>query len=212
MKPNLKISKKQYLRFDANLKSPMTKINTYTDASTLWTAYKNEMLFYILKKIKDKEIANDLSHEVLMKIYNSCCSNTEIRNVRSWMFQIAHNTTIDYLKKENKFTDEVSEIFEKDENNSYREAEELMKPLINLLPEKYAVPLQLSDIEELKQAEVSKKINLSLTATKSRIQRARKLLKEKIIECCNLELDEKGNLLSLEIKQSCAPLQPNLKK
>ncbi len=190
----------------------MTKINTYTDASALWSDYKNEMLFYILKKIKDKEIANDLSHEVLMKIYNSCCSNNEIRNVRSWMFQIAHNTTIDYLKKENKFTDEISEIFEKDESNSYREAEELMKPLINLLPEKYAVPLRLSDIEELKQAEVSKKINLSLTATKSRIQRARKLLKEKIIECCNLELDEKGNLLSLEIKQSCEPLQRNLKK
>lgn len=189
----------------------MAKINTYTDASALWSDYKNEMLFYILKKIKDKEIANDLSHEVLMKIYNSCCSNTEIRNVRSWMFQIAHNTTIDYLKKENKFTDEITDVIEKDENNSYQEVEELIKPLIKLLPEKYAVPLLLADIEELKQAEVSKKINLSLTATKSRIQRARKLLKEKIIECCNLELDEKGNLLSLEIKQSCAPLQGNLK-
>jgi len=189
----------------------MTKINKYTDVSSLWSDYKNGLLFYILKKIKDKEIANDLSHEVLMKIYNSCCSNNEIRNVRSWMFQIAHNTTIDYLKKENKFTDELPEIFENDENNSFKEVAEFMNPLIKLLPEKYAVPLQLSDIEELKQAEVSKKINLSLTATKSRIQRARKLLKEKIIECCNLELDAIGNLLSIEIKQSCEPLQNHLK-
>jgi RNA polymerase sigma-70 factor (ECF subfamily) len=189
----------------------MTKINKYTDVSSLWSDYKNGLQFYILKKIKDKEIANDLSHEVLMKIYNSCCSNNEIRNVRSWMFQIAHNTTIDYLKKENKFTDELPEIFENDENNSFKEVAEFMNPLIKLLPEKYAVPLQLSDIEELKQAEVSKKINLSLTATKSRIQRARKLLKEKIIECCNLELDAIGNLLSIEIKQSCEPLQNHLK-
>jgi len=189
----------------------MTKINKYTDVSSLWSDYKNGLQFYILKKVKDKDIANDLSHEVLMKIYNSCCSNNEIKNVRSWMFQIAHNTTIDYLKKENKYTNVVPEIFEKDENNLYKEAEELMKPLIKLLPEKYAVPLQLSDIEEVKQAEVSKIINLSLTATKSRIQRARKLLKEKIIECCNLELDEKGNLLSIEIKQSCEPLQSHLK-
>ncbi len=188
------------------------KIKKYTDVSSLWSYYKSGLQFYILKKVKDKGIANDLSHEVLMKIYKSCCSNNEIKNVRSWMFQIAHNTTIDYLKKENKFTDEIPEIFEKDENNSYKEAEELMKPLIELLPKKYAVPLQLSDIEEIKQAEVSKKLNLSLTATKSRIQRARKLLKEKIIECCNLELDEKGNLLSLEIKQSCEPLQNHLKK
>ncbi len=198
--------------FRYSLESKMTKIKKYTDVSSLWSDYKNGLQFYILKKVKDKDISNNLSHEVLMKIYNSCCSNNEIKNIRSWMFQIAHNTTIDYLKKENKFTNEVPEIFEKDENNSYKEAEELMKPLIELLPEKYAVPLQLADIEEIKQVEVSKKLNLSLTATKSRIQRARKLLKEKIIECCNLELDKKGNLLSLEIKQSCEPLQNHLKK
>ncbi|MBI9040245.1 sigma-70 family RNA polymerase sigma factor [Lutibacter sp.] len=190
----------------------MTKINKYSEVSSLWLDYKNGLKFYILKKVKDEETANDLSHEVLMKIYNSCCSGSEIMNVRSWMFQIAHNTTIDYLKKENKFIHEVPEMFEKDENNSYKEVEDLLKPLIELLPEKYAIPLQLSDIEELKQAEVSTKLNLSLTATKSRIQRARKLLKEKIIECSILELDEKGNLLSLEIKQSCEPLQKHLSK
>jgi len=190
----------------------MTKIKKHSEVSSLWLDYNNGLKFYILKKVKNQEIANDLSHEVLMKVYNSCCSNNEIKNVRSWMFQIAHNTTIDYLKNENKFTDKVPEIFEKDENNSYKDIENLLKPLIELLPEKYAIPLQLSDIEELKQAEVSIKLNLSLTATKSRIQRARKLLKEKIIECSNLELDEKGNLLSLEIKQSCESLQKYLKK
>jgi RNA polymerase sigma-70 factor (ECF subfamily) len=128
------------------------------------------------------------------------------------MFQIAHNTTIDYLKKQYKFTNDVPEVFEKDESNSYKEAEELLKPLIGLLPEKYAIPLQLGDIKELKQAEVAKKLNLSLAATKSRIQRARKLLKEAIIDCSNFETDDKGKLLSLELKQNCEPLQKQLKK
>lgn len=190
----------------------MTKIKKYSNVSSLWLAYKSGLKFYILKLVKDENIANDLSHEVLMKVYNSCCSGNEIKNVRSWMFQIAHNTTIDYLKKMNKFTYEVPEIFEEEDSNSYREAAEFMTPLISLLPDKYSLPLKLSDIEGLKQADVSKKINLSLTATKSRIQRARKLLKEKIVECSNLELDEKGNLLSLEIKQSCEPLKKYFKK
>lgn len=189
----------------------MAKIKNYSDASSLWLDYKNAIKFYILKKVKDEDVANELSHEVLMKVYNSCCSNYEIKNVRSWMFQIAHNTTIDYLKKQHKFTNDVPEVFEKDESNSYKEAEELLKPLIGLLPEKYAIPLQLGDIKELKQAEVAKKLNLSLTATKSRIQRARKLLKEAIIDCSNFETDDKGNLLSLELKQNCEPLQKQLK-
>ena len=55
-------------------------------------------------------------------------------------------------------------------------------------------------------------MNLSLTATKSRIQRARKLLKDKIIECSNLELNAKGNPISIEIKADCEPLQKKSKK
>jgi len=190
----------------------MTELKKYSDISSLWLEYKNGLKYYIFKKVKNEEIANDLSHEVLMKVYNSCCSSVNIKNVRSWMFQIAHNTTIDYLKKQNKFTDNVPENYDNDDYDVYQEANEIVKPLMQLLPEKYATPLQLSDIEELKQKEVAQKLNLSLTATKSRIQRARNLLKEKIIECGNLEKDEKGNLISLGIKSNCKPIQKSLKK
>ncbi|MFH6767482.1 sigma-70 family RNA polymerase sigma factor [Gaetbulibacter aquiaggeris] len=190
----------------------MTELKKYSDISSLWLDYKNGLKYYIFKKVKNEEIANDLSHEVLMKVYNSCCSSVNIKNVRSWMFQIAHNTTIDYLKKQNKFTDNVPEDYDNDEYDVYQEANEIVKPLMQLLPEKYAIPLQLSEIEELKQKEVAQKLNLSLTATKSRIQRARNLLKEKIIECGNLEKDEKGNLISLEIRSDCKPIQKSLRK
>ena len=190
----------------------MTELKKYSDISSLWLEYKIGLKYYIFKKVKNEEIANDLSHEVLMKVYNSCCSSVNIKNVRSWMFQIAHNTTIDYLKKQNKFTDNVPENYDNDDYDVYQEANEIVKPLMQLLPEKYAIPLQLSDIEELKQKEVAQKLNLSLTATKSRIQRARNLLKEKIIECGNLEKDEKGNLISLGIRSDCKPIQKSLRK
>lgn len=190
----------------------MPQIKKYADASDLWLNYKNAIYYYILKKVKDADVANELSHEVLMKTYNSCCSSTEITNTRSWMFQIAHNTTVDYFKKQQKVSNEVPDISENSSNNTYKEAEDLMQPLISFLPEMYAIPLQLSDIEGLSQLEVSKRLDLSLTATKSRIQRARKLLKEVIVECCNLEVDAKGSLISLDVKQSCTPLQQHIKK
>jgi RNA polymerase sigma-70 factor (ECF subfamily) len=190
----------------------MTELKKYSEISSLWLEYKNGLKYYILKKVKNKDVANDLSHEVLMKIYNSCCSTIKIKNVRSWMFQIAHNTTIDYLKKQHNFTNIIPESYDNDKHTVIQEADEIIKPLMKLLPDKYAIPLQLSDIDELKQKEVAQKLNLSLTATKSRIQRARKLLKEKIIECSNLEKDEKGNLISLELKNACKPVQKTLRK
>jgi RNA polymerase sigma-70 factor (ECF subfamily) len=182
-------------------------IKKYKEVSSLWIEYKSGLKYYILKRIKNEDLADELSHEVLMKIYNSCCSGNEIKNIKSWMYQIAHNTVIDYLKSENKFTNEVTEKFESIENNTYEEAEKFVEPLIKLLPDKYALPLLLSDIEGINQIDVSKKMNLSLTATKSRIQRARKLLKEKIIECSNLEINAKGKPISIEIKADCIPLK-----
>ncbi len=190
----------------------MTELKKYSEISSLWLEYKNGLKYYILKKVKNEDVANDLSHEVLMKVYNSCCSTIQIKNVRAWMFQIAHNTTIDYLKKQHKFTNIIPENYDNEDHAFFQEANEIIKPLIQLLPDKYAIPLQLSDIEELKQKEVAQKLKLSLTATKSRIQRARNLLKEKIIECSNLEKDEKGNVISLEIKSECKPIQKRLRK
>ena len=181
----------------------MTQLNKYSEISSLWIKYKEGLKYYILKKVKNEEMANDLSHEVLMKVYNSCCSNIEIKNVKSWMFQIAHNTTIDYLKKQTRFIENIPENYDNDDQNVFLESDGIVELLIKLLPEKYAVPLELSDIKEFKQKEVAEKLNLSLTATKTRIQRARTLLKEKIIECSNLEQDENKNLISLEIKSNC---------
>lgn len=181
----------------------MAKIDSHSTASNLWLEYKNGLKFYILKKTKDESVAEELSHEVLMKLYKACCSGIEIKNVRSWIFQIAHNTTVDFLRKKTNLVHEVPESTEEEAANSYEDAIQLVRPLINLLPEKYGAPLQLSDLEGLKQQEVAKRLNLSLTATKSRVQRARKLLKEKILECGDYEMDSKGNLVSLDLKKDC---------
>ena len=183
------------------------KLNKYTDISEEWLKYKDALRNYILKIVKHPETANSLSHEVLLKVYSSCCSGRDIKNIKSWLFQISYNTCMDYFKKEAKTT-ELKEGFKvQEENLVYKEAGELIEPLINLLPAKYAKALSLSDIQGFKQQEVADAMGLSLTATKSRIQRARQMLKEQIIECCHVEVDQKGNLTAFNVKGSCASLK-----
>lgn len=182
------------------------KITRYDKASSLWIDYKEGLQYYLLKKVKDKDLAKELSHQVLSKLYNSCCSGKEIKNVRSWMFQIAHNTTIDFFKDQSRISYEVPEEIEEVQATFYEQARELMQPLLNLLPEKYATPLLMSDIQGLKQEEVSKSLGISLSATKTRIQRARKLLKDLFVECCHIETDSDGRLLSIKARKDCRSL------
>lgn len=188
------------------------KITTYTQASTLWLEYEQALKNYILKKVKDVDASNEIAQEVLMKVYNACCSEREIIKINSWLFQIAHNAVVDYWQKKKKLTNEVPEVSHLAEDNVWDDLVEYVEPLIKLLPEMYAIPLHLSDIDGIKQVEIAKQLNIGLSAAKSRIQRGRALLQKEIQTCCIMEKDVNGRLSGISVKESCKPLQEHVKK
>jgi RNA polymerase sigma-70 factor (ECF subfamily) len=159
--------------------------------------------------VKEEDLTNDILQDVLMKVYNFCISKSGVRNIRSWLYQIAQNTITDHYRKQSKTTnlDNLTEIEYEDQNIAFSEATNYILPMIEFLPKEYAVPLKFADLDNIKQADIAKKLNLSLSATKSRIQRARQLLKAEFITCCHFKTDKQGNLISFEIKDSCEPLQ-----
>jgi len=184
-----------------------SNISLKCDVPALWLEHKDALWNFIRKRVLDEQTANDISQEVLMKVYKFCMSKTGVKNVRSWLFQIAQNTIIDHHRKQKRITYDLPEATVEEENKAYQEAAEYILPIISFLPEKYALPLKLSDIDGMKQADIAKQLDLSLSATKSRIQRARQLLKKEFIYCCHLETDRDGNLISFAVKDSCVPLK-----
>ena len=186
-----------------------TEIKTNCDVPALWQEHKNELRNFILKRVKDQDLTNDILQDVLMKVYNFCISKSGVRNIRSWLFQIAQNTVTDHYRKHSKFTeiDNLQEIEKEDQNVAFGEATNYILPMLDFLPKEYAVPLKLAVIDNMKQAEIAEKLNLSLPATKSRIQRARQLLKAEFITCCHFKTDTQGKLISFDIKASCESLQ-----
>lgn len=186
-----------------------TDIKTNCDVPVLWQEHKNELRNFILKRVKGQDLTNDILQDVLMKVYKFCISKSGVRNIRSWLFQIAQNTITDHYRKQSKFTDldNLIEIENEDHNIAFSEATNYILPMLDFLPKEYAVALKLADIDNMKQADIAQKLNLGLPATKSRIQRARKLLKAEFITCCHFETDTQGNLISFVIKDSCEPLQ-----
>ena len=179
------------------------KINQYDQVWDLWLSYKDKLHGYVMKRFKDEELAKETTQEVLLKIHKSCCSDKEIKNVNSWLFQIAHNTVIDQLRKQNKIVHESVEPTETDDSSIWQELEECVESLINVLPEKYAIPLKMSDIDGVKQADIATTLGIGLSAAKSRIQRARTMLKEEILRCCTIETDKNGLPISIDCQDDC---------
>lgn len=173
----------------------------------LWLEHKELLRHYIRKRVDDVNDVDDILHDVLLKVYSFCIKSSGVKNLRSWLLQITHNTIADYHKRNSRFESYTeAEWLEEAEKTAHHDAGLVIEPLINLLPPQYAQPLILSDISGMPQAQIAQQLGLSLPATKSRIQRARRLLREKIVECSHFELDSNGRFVSFEIKPGCSSL------
>ena len=71
------------------------------------------------------------------------------------------------------------------------------------LPDKYRVPLELTEIENVSQYEVAERLGITYSGARSRVQRARKLLKEKMDELYVIETDAYGNILTCVDRVPC---------
>ena len=70
-----------------------------------------------------------------------------------------------------------------------------LTPLVRSLPEPYREALLLTDIGGLTQAEAARRLGISASGMKSRVQRGRAKLKAALLGCCEIELDRRGTVL-----------------
>lgn len=179
------------------------------DVPALWQEHKEALYYYILKRVHDEPTAKDISQEVMIKVYNFCLSKSGVRNVRAWLYQIAHNAIVDHYRKNKRdvATDTFNEAPADEDVSAFKDAAEFILPMINLLPEMYAEPLRMSDVDGTKLKDIAADLGMGLNAVKQRVSRARKLLREVFTECCLMELDDQGRLVSFEIRPDCGALQ-----
>lgn len=174
----------------------------------IWEEYKSSLFGYVKKRVTDEDAAKDILQDVLLKSYQYCSKGKTVLYLKSWLYKITQNTINDYHKKANKNTSISFDIVETNNDKSIiGEASDYIKVLLKLLPDDYAIPLYMSDIEGIDQKTIAENLALTLSNTKSRIQRARVKLKERFLECCVVSFGESGEMVSFDIKPQCSELQ-----
>ena len=174
----------------------------------LWQEYEDRLRQFLLSRVKNPADVDDLLQEILIKTYQHLNTVKEPEKLLSWLFQIARNTLIDYYRKSRvetsrqdivkgaMLTDEEPEQYEQ----IRQELTNCIRPFLNQLPEKYREAIEMVDLQGSSQKELAKKLGLSHSAVKSRVQRGRSMLKAKFEECCRCELDVRGNVVDYEVK------------
>ncbi len=181
--------------------------NSYTKTmvfNEIWNIHKNHLLEFIKTKIDDASIADDILQEVGIKLHDNLLRKTAIKNYKNWLFQVTRNTVSDYYRKANKHNETALNELELLDDATGSCVCDLSGFVIqNYLPEKYGKPLYLSDIEQKSQQEIADLLALSLSATKTRIGRARKKLKELITDCVDVQHNDAGQITDFRLKNTC---------
>lgn len=164
----------------------------------IWEDYRSDLYKFLLSRTKDSDLANDLVQDTLLKAFESRADLKDVTKLKSWLFTIARNKLIDtYRSTKNVEPYDLTkhDAMEGEEQPDSNMAE-CVSSLAKSLPEKYAQPLLMSDIQSIKQKDIADQLGLSLSGAKSRVQRGREMLKEKLFACCPLEFNSKGTAVA----------------
>ncbi len=166
------------------------------DTKAIWEDYHQDIKRFIFSKVKDEQVADDLLQEVFIKVHTKIDQLADHSKLKSWLFTIAHNTTMDFFKRdtlvESMKEDRITVVAESNEDHSEQDC---LPGIINHLPSKYKRPLYMADIKGVKQTDIAKKLKIPLSTIKSQIQRGRKLIVQGYMDCCDYQLNGKGKLV-----------------
>jgi RNA polymerase sigma-70 factor (ECF subfamily) len=78
-----------------------------------------------------------------------------------------------------------------------------LQQLVLTLPQKYREAFQLSELEDVSQTQLAQQLGISYSGAKSRVQRARQLLRSKMEELLIIKTDPYGNVLVCRDRNPC---------
>jgi RNA polymerase sigma-70 factor (ECF subfamily) len=177
-----------------------------TEIFEIWRLNKPRIISSIRKKVKREHDIDDISQEVFIKFW---IKNKEIKNkdkILHWLYRVTRFTIADYYrKKENSIdlnlTQSASPPLIENSEHKTDESKKLI-PIIYSLPVKYKSVLIMSDIYELSHKEIAQQFEISVSCVKTRVVRARKLLAERMHECCSFSYDKYGNIIYCDERQA----------
>lgn len=163
--------------------------------AALMKRYKKAVYFMILKMIRDADDAEDLTMEAFAKAFKNLHKFKKDYTFSTWLFRIATNNTIDFIRKKKLKTmslnttlsddggNSVNIDVEDDENNPQDEfirsqRIEMVRVFVDKLPAKYRKLVELRYFQELSYDEIAQELDKPLGTVKAQLHRSRELLFE----------------------------------
>lgn len=190
---------------------------------SLWDTFHEGVRGFVVKRVPLEADAEDILQEIFLRIHQGASGIQKQDRVQAWVYAVARGAVADFYraryqkqKETQALPGEPSAMHEtppllvnleeyEGAHDVHEEVLSWLRPMIDELPEKYRVALVLADVEGLRQKDVAKRLGLSLSGAKSRVQRARVMLGEALQACCDIEFGLDGRAVAYRKRRSPGP-------
>ena len=171
-----------------------------------WAKAFERLRSFIALRVGNDEVAADIAQDVLVRSIAAGALQS-VQNPTAWLYRSARNAVIDHYRTRHihQSLDQVAvELWPEPSpvddrpNEATRELAYCLRPLLTQLPDTYRDALDRVDLAGQSHHVAAAELNISTSGMKSRVQRARRQLKELLTDCCAVHLDRLGAVTSYE--------------
>ena len=159
----------------------------------LLSRYKDSIYFMVLKMIRNQDDADDLTMEAFGKAFNNLHKYSPEFAFSTWLYRIALNNCIDFIRKKRLNTMSLDQPFETDSGDDFtievrshnldpeekyikEQRSELMRDVIEKLNPRYKKLIEMRYFQELSYEEIAEELKIPLGTVKATLFRAKDLI------------------------------------
>jgi RNA polymerase sigma-70 factor (ECF subfamily) len=151
---------------------------------TLFAKHQGEIFAYLLRMMRDPEVAADMTQDAFVKAYKNYASLEKPENARAWLYQIAHRVALDEIRRRKivrfmPWTGESRGASPSAEHLAMdaRLSGEMQRALARI-PERQRAALLLAELHDLTGVELASALGVSHVAARALLTRARENLRQ----------------------------------
>ena len=178
----------------------------------LWRRFAGELRGFIRRRAGDAAEADDILQEVFLRLHTRLGTQRCPECLRAWIYRIAKNVIIDHARRRRPSA-ELSETADRqpapmEEAGAEERLAGSLRAMVDTLPPADRLALLLTEFEGLTQRELADRLGISLSGAKSRVQRARRRLRDLLLDCCHVEFDRRGAVVDYYERCCCCADEP----
>ncbi len=180
---------------DYELVMTALKSSSQSAYSTLMERYRDSIFHTMLKMVRNHEDAEDLTIEAFGKAFQKLDSYSPSFAFSTWLFKIATNNCIDFIRKQrmkitsiDEPTNEDSDVnfarllkansLNPEEHYMMEQRSRVLRNMMDKLKDGYRQMIEMRYFDEMSYQEISEKMNLPIGTVKAQLFRAKELLME----------------------------------